>query len=647
VGPGLNGSGGSFVGPGFNNAFPAYSPYSWNGTQLVTSSYIIAYNGNGSTGGSVPLSQNKTFGTNLNLQAVGNLTKTSHSFIEWNTASDGSGAGYAAGAALTSDLTATAGTTVTLYAIWGENVINLADPWASIGTGWSYAETGDFTNVFYILNGADIRVTGATTMNRIEVDGAATLTLDGASISVGGPGTYPQNAIDLNGASANLTLRLAAASVLSGGGTGKAGIHVPPGRTLKITSASGDGNYPTSFSALLGNGLSVTGGEGGAGIGGNSGEAAGTITIAGGGGVITAGSGARSIGPGAGGSGGTFNSLNNTWPTNSTFTWPTFDSIDLSCPVLLGATHVTYGGGVYNVFGGANITVVGSTTTDRIQVSGTATITLHDASIELDSTVPDPITDPGAVGYPNHVSPSPLRLLAGANLTLKLQGGNSLYSYSGGNGAGIRAPAGTTLKITEASGDGGHSAWLSVHGAPQDEVGDGRGAGAAIGGSYYRESGGNITISGGQVYAIGGKGGHLSISGGSSGGIPHTDVDYTLGAAGIGGSILGEGGNITLNGGMVHATGWDGGAGIGGGSGAKGGTININNPGVGRGWGHATYSFKYGFAGTSKAFGDGIGDGKDSGGGSSVTINYNLEKELDGHLWSWWENTNSTHPAWY
>ncbi|MCL1794732.1 MAG: hypothetical protein FWG34_12795, partial [Oscillospiraceae bacterium] len=65
--------------------------------------------------------------------------------------------------------------------------------------------------------------------------------------------------------------------------------------------------------------------------------------------------------------------------------------------------------------------------------------------------------------------------------------------------------------------------------------------GAGIGGGYLGD-GGEITISGGIVYAEGG--------------------DY---GAGIGGGYLGDGGEITISGGIVYAEGGDyGGAGIGG-----------------------------------------------------------------------------------
>lgn len=68
-----------------------------------------------------------------------------------------------------------------------------------------------------------------------------------------------------------------------------------------------------------------------------------------------------------------------------------------------------------------------------------------------------------------------------------------------------------------------------------------------------RSNAGSITINGGVIYATGGSGG-----------------------AGIGGGCHGNGGNITINGGMVTATGGPQGAGIGGGAGGAGGNIIIN-----------------------------------------------------------------------
>ncbi len=81
--------------------------------QWTPDTYTVTYNGNGSTGGSVPADQTKTYDASLTLQTnSGTLTKGTDTFSGWNSAADGSGTNYAAGASYT----ANAGTT--LYAKW-------------------------------------------------------------------------------------------------------------------------------------------------------------------------------------------------------------------------------------------------------------------------------------------------------------------------------------------------------------------------------------------------------------------------------------------------------------------------------------------------------------------------------------------------
>lgn len=78
-----------------------------------TTTFSVTYNGNGHTGGSVPTAQTKTQGGTLTLSGnTGNLVKTGYTFAGWNTASNGSGTDYAAGASYTVDAN------VTLYAKW-------------------------------------------------------------------------------------------------------------------------------------------------------------------------------------------------------------------------------------------------------------------------------------------------------------------------------------------------------------------------------------------------------------------------------------------------------------------------------------------------------------------------------------------------
>jgi hypothetical protein len=246
---------------------------------------------------------------------------------------------------------------------------------------------------------------------------------------------------------------------------------------------------------------------------------------------------------------------------------------------------VSYSGGVFTINGGA-VTVSGTTRSGRLVVNGTAEITLSDANITLSSG-----------------NTSPLDLADGANVTLRLAGTNTLTAA--GAAAGVHVPAGRTLRITSAAGDGQESGSLHANGGW---------SGAGIGGSQG-EDGGAITIAGGSVYAtgyyspegdgadhhnagagIGGGGrnaadggadggdfGTISITGGyveASGGGEETDAGE--GAAGIGGgggaygTVKTARGSVTITGGRVQARGGMNGAGIGGGIRQSGGNITIS-----------------------------------------------------------------------
>lgn len=88
----------NYAGP-VNFSAPAY-----------TTTYAITYSGNGADSGSVA-SQTKTYNTAITLQQNG-YTREGYAFTGWNTAADGSGTAYAAGASYT------ANAAVTLYAQW-------------------------------------------------------------------------------------------------------------------------------------------------------------------------------------------------------------------------------------------------------------------------------------------------------------------------------------------------------------------------------------------------------------------------------------------------------------------------------------------------------------------------------------------------
>jgi uncharacterized repeat protein (TIGR02543 family) len=59
----------------------------------------VSYNANGATSGTVPAAQTKTQDVPLTLRAnSGNLARPGYTFVGWNTAADGTGDSYAAGA---------------------------------------------------------------------------------------------------------------------------------------------------------------------------------------------------------------------------------------------------------------------------------------------------------------------------------------------------------------------------------------------------------------------------------------------------------------------------------------------------------------------------------------------------------------------
>ncbi len=97
-------------------------------TTATTATFNVTYNGNGSTGGSVPTdATNYDADASVTVQAQGTMEKANYTFGGWNTANNGTGTNYVAGSGTFSIKGAT-----TLYAHWTQS-INLA-PGAK-GTG--------------------------------------------------------------------------------------------------------------------------------------------------------------------------------------------------------------------------------------------------------------------------------------------------------------------------------------------------------------------------------------------------------------------------------------------------------------------------------------------------------------------------------
>ena len=74
--------------------------------------YTITYNGNGSTGGGVPVAQSGIYASVILDNNSGNLVKSGSFFAGWNTQADGLGTTFAAGS------TYTPSANITLYALW-------------------------------------------------------------------------------------------------------------------------------------------------------------------------------------------------------------------------------------------------------------------------------------------------------------------------------------------------------------------------------------------------------------------------------------------------------------------------------------------------------------------------------------------------
>lgn len=261
-------------------------------------------------------------------------------------------------------------------------------------------------------------------------------------------------------------------------------------------------------------------------------------------------------------------------------------NITLSSGTNANTIKVSYGAAqtLDNIPKANEITIIGTTTTNKVEVDGvTAHVTLDGADIQLSS------------------SNSAFHLKNGANVTLTLTGSNILKSTGNGYG-GLNLGGGQTATI---QGTGSLTA-----AADSNAAAIGKGSNDTQGGTINILSG-TVNASSGSISGAGiggtngGNGGTINISGGV--------VNSSSGGAGIGGGSGASGGNITISGGTVSATSTSSGAGIGGGIGGSGGTITISggtvtatgsNGGAGIGGGKYIDAGYTGAAGTINITGD-------------------------------------------
>ena len=238
--------------------------------------------------------------------------------------------------------------------------------------------------------------------------------------------------------------------------------------------------------------------------------------------------------------------------------------------------------------------------TIRADTGATANVTLEDTNI--DTT--------GGAG-PNGAGDAAVRTEGGGNVNLNVELDNPLQS--GNTHAGVEKGNGGNLTIGSESGSGQLVA-----------VGGHRGAGIGSGNGY--ETGihdvGNITITGGDIFAIGNGGGagigggwesdatDITITGGNVTAEARQEGPQHVGGAGIGGGgyqnkYYGNGTNIKITGGHVTAIGGNCSAGIGGSMYSDGENISISDAEV------------IAVGGTGSA---GIGGGNGGGEGKNISI---------------------------
>ncbi len=136
-GPKLSGSGGpalTLADQGVPDGF----------TVTPASSYTVTYNGNGNTGGTVPVDPNSPYAPGATVTVLantGNLVDAGYSFSGWNTAPDGSGTSYSASGLASF---AMPDANVSLYAQWTSVGQAPAITSANLAT-FTVGSTGTFT----------------------------------------------------------------------------------------------------------------------------------------------------------------------------------------------------------------------------------------------------------------------------------------------------------------------------------------------------------------------------------------------------------------------------------------------------------------------------------------------------------------------
>ena len=202
---------------------------------VSAATYTVTYDGNGSTGGSVPTdSGNYLNGATVTVLAnSGSLTRTNSVFAGWNTQANGGGTSYAA----TGSVTFTMGAAnVTLYAMW-----TVTATWANTGT-----TNANWTTTDNWVGGIVPGSTAAITGNNADASVAIFNTALGTYGSVGNP-------VVIDSASENIksiTFDTAAGDFVIGS-TGLNPLYLSGGGTIQIAGTLTATNATETINAPL------------------------------------------------------------------------------------------------------------------------------------------------------------------------------------------------------------------------------------------------------------------------------------------------------------------------------------------------------------------------------------------------------------
>jgi len=256
---GYNFAGWNTAADGSGTTYSAGSTFTINSSTVLyarwtpSTTYLLTYNGNGNTGGSVPVDANAYApgATATVLGNTGNLVRTGSAFANWNTAADGSGTSY------NGDNSLTMNTNITLYAQW--NMVDVTwnngagtTNWNSTDTNWTgYAwNNAQPFNGYFTTVGGVINLTQPITAGSVNVGNSAmnvpntTFTngsLTASSLTVQG---FGNNGSDYS-ANPNLTLAVPTVSVAGDLAAGRATLVIASGTVTanRIISAPASADW--------------------------------------------------------------------------------------------------------------------------------------------------------------------------------------------------------------------------------------------------------------------------------------------------------------------------------------------------------------------------------------------------------------------